>query len=254
MTISLSGSDKLITVDTDIEFDFADIYRAAADWAVLEANMQFLIPCASAGKAPLGGGLFTDIIYTLATGWKLRPAGYPAGTVIVVHGTVITDDATPRVVAPAIGSPVTWDFQVATAGTVTEVNTGGSGLSAAEHNQLMALPSAATIKSGLATGAEVTAVGSAVADVADQIEALALGGSGTGANEWTYTVTSTVSHLPLECVHVWATTDAGGLNLVANGYTDSFGVVTFWLDSGTYYLWSRKAGFTFANPDIEEVP
>lgn len=79
------------------------------------------------------------------------------------------------------------------------------------------------------------------------------GGAGGGTTEFTYTVTDTVTHLPLEGVTVIVTTDAGANNRVAGGDTDSFGNVTFWLDAGTYYLWLAKPGYSFPNPDVEVV-
>ncbi len=54
-------------------------------------------------------------------------------------------------------------------------------------------------------------------------------------------------------VHVWVTTDISGDTLVASGYTDDFGDVTFFLDAGTYYFWRKKSGYDFTNPDTEVV-
>jgi hypothetical protein len=80
-----------------------------------------------------------------------------------------------------------------------------------------------------------------------------------GAIEFTYTLTNTVTLLPIAGAEVWVTTDVAGLNVVWNGDTDNFGVARDddgylpWLDAGTYYFWSKKAGFTFPNPDTEIV-
>jgi hypothetical protein len=78
--------------------------------------------------------------------------------------------------------------------------------------------------------------------------------SGSGANEFIYTVTDSGSGLPIAGVRVWITTDVAGVNTVALGYTDAFGVVTFWLDSGTWYVWRNLAGYSFSNPDVEVIP
>ena len=45
------------------------------------------------------------------------------------------------------------------------------------------------------------------------------------------------------------TTDLDGTNIIAKGITDDFGNVTFYLQAGTYYVWRRKAHWTFSNPD-----
>lgn len=81
------------------------------------------------------------------------------------------------------------------------------------------------------------------------------------AQEVTYTVTNSVTTLPIDGVYVAITTDALGANIVWNGYTDALGVLRDsdgakpYLDSpGTYYFWRQKSGFTFVNPDIEAIP
>jgi hypothetical protein len=76
---------------------------------------------------------------------------------------------------------------------------------------------------------------------------------GAGAITFTYTLTSTVDASPISDADVWATTDSAGTNVVASGTTDASGVVTFYLDAGTYYLWRQKSGYDFTNPDQETV-
>lgn len=80
-----------------------------------------------------------------------------------------------------------------------------------------------------------------------------------GAIEYTYTVTNTVTALPIEGVRVVISTDSLGSNVVFVGMTDSFGVLRDSysnkprLDAGTYFLWSSKIGFSFPNPDSEVI-
>ncbi len=77
--------------------------------------------------------------------------------------------------------------------------------------------------------------------------------TGTGAITFTYTLTSTVDASPIVGADVWATTDAAGANVVASGVTNVSGVVVFYLDAGTYYIWRQLAGWDFTNPDQEVV-
>lgn len=77
--------------------------------------------------------------------------------------------------------------------------------------------------------------------------------SSPGGTSKVYTLTDSVSGLPIADVHVWVSTDTAGANVVASGYTDVSGQVTFMLDAGTYYLWRQKAGYNFVNPDTEVV-
>lgn len=80
-----------------------------------------------------------------------------------------------------------------------------------------------------------------------------------GAVEFTYTVTDSVTGLPIEGVEVWFSTDIAGLNVVWSGNTDVFGIAMDvlgglpMLDAGTYYVWRQRSGYVFADPDVEVV-
>ena len=169
MAITFSGPDKLIQIDAETDVDLHDVYRAAMDWGAVAENLRYVIPMAWSGRSPLGGGVYSDVVYSLGSGWKFQPVGYASGTIICVRGSVAMPADGYRTVPPVTGQPVSWEFQVATAGTVTTVST-GSGLSFAEHDQLMALPTAATIRNGLALSSEVD---DALAAIVDEVEAVA---------------------------------------------------------------------------------
>ena len=70
-----------------------------------------------------------------------------------------------------------------------------------------------------------------------------------GCIEFTYTVTDSVTLLPLDGVEIWVTTDAAGLNVVWYGTTDAVGVARDdynrkpCLDAGTYFFWKQLAGY-----------
>lgn len=96
----------------------------------------------------------------------------------------------------------------------------------------------------------VTGAGAGQQNLVYQVAASVAGG---GATEKTYTLTDSATGLPIAQAVVWVTTDAAGLNRIASGTTDDFGQVTFYLDAGTYYVWRRKAGWNFVNPDLEVV-
>jgi hypothetical protein len=74
------------------------------------------------------------------------------------------------------------------------------------------------------------------------------GAGGSGSIEWDVTV-NTSGGSPISGVQVWVTTDAAGDDVVAGTLTtDNFGVVTFMLDAGTYYVWQQLGGYNFTNP------
>lgn len=140
MAISLNGSSKLIVLDTDTTFTAQAIYNACVSWAQQSGNMQYLLPMISAGKVPRGNGVYTDIIFTLANGYKLKPSGYAPDTQVSITGSLTVSDNSAYAVPPSSGSPVQWFVEIAP--TATIVNVGGSSLTTEEHNQLFGLSTA----------------------------------------------------------------------------------------------------------------
>lgn len=76
---------------------------------------------------------------------------------------------------------------------------------------------------------------------------------GSGAIAWNYTLTDADTGAPIDGAEVWVSTDSAGANVIASGTTDSSGVVTFMLDAGTVYVWRKRSGYNFTNPDQETV-
>jgi len=76
---------------------------------------------------------------------------------------------------------------------------------------------------------------------------------GPGSSLNTYTVNDDDGD-PIAGVEVTVTTDIAGTIPIAFATTDIAGEIDFWLDPGTYYMWSFKPGYTFTNPDTEVVP
>ena len=87
-----------------------------------------------------------------------------------------------------------------------------------------------------------------------KVSAMSGSSPGAGANEFTYTLTETGSGDPIADADIWATTDSAGTDVIASGRTNQYGVLTFYLDSGTVYIWRQKSGYNFTNPDTETIP
>ena len=89
--------------------------------------------------------------------------------------------------------------------------------------------------------------------VVKEIASNASGGGGTigpGSIAYTVTVTDDVP-LPLAGALCWVSTDEDGANVIAGTlYTNAFGLVTFMLNAGTYYLWVSDAGYNGTNPTV----
>ena len=77
---------------------------------------------------------------------------------------------------------------------------------------------------------------------------------GSGSVTWTYLVTDALTHNPVDGVWVNVTTDMAGTNIIAQAVTNALGQVVFYSNPGTYYMWSYRSGYMFANPDTEIVP
>ena len=76
---------------------------------------------------------------------------------------------------------------------------------------------------------------------------------GAGAITWPYTLTDADTGAPIDGAEVWVSNDSVGANIIASGITDTYGIVIFTLDVGTVYIWRKKAGYNFTNPDQEVV-
>lgn len=76
---------------------------------------------------------------------------------------------------------------------------------------------------------------------------------GAGAIAWPYTITNSITGLPVADADVWVSSDLAGLNVIASGRTNQSGVVTFMLDAGTVYAWAQKSGINFSNPNSQVV-
>lgn len=71
---------------------------------------------------------------------------------------------------------------------------------------------------------------------------------GSGGVEYTVLVQNDAL-APLPGISVWITTDEPGSNVVAGVLTTSaFGLVTFYLDPGNYFLWQQGENFSGTNP------
>lgn len=78
-------------------------------------------------------------------------------------------------------------------------------------------------------------------------------GAGAGAIMWTYTLTDFDTGAPIDGAEIWITTDSAGTNVIASGTTNAYGISTFYLDSGQIFVWRKRAGYNFVNPDSETV-
>lgn len=129
------------------------------------------------------------------------------------------------------------------------------------YSELIACTPANGFEDGRSYNIYITAsVGGDEGGISFGFRAITVAAKTPGAIEFTYTVTDSVTGLPIEGVEVWITTDAAGLNIVWNGDTDVFGVARDdagnlpWLDPGQYFFWKQRAGYApDLVPDIETV-
>ena len=85
-------------------------------------------------------------------------------------------------------------------------------------------------------------------NAAEKLLVAADGATGAGSIAFPITVQDESCN-PVSGVKCWVSTDAGGTNVVTGVLvTDDFGLVTFLLDVGTYYLWRDSSVKQFPNP------
>jgi len=99
-----------------------EIYNSAMDWADNQGSIVHDVPMSAEGYASLGEGAYTDKIFILQNGWKLRPTEGEYQLTLV--GTLITDDGTVRTVIPRAGA-LQCIFQVSSQGIITETVVSG---------------------------------------------------------------------------------------------------------------------------------
>lgn len=82
---------------------------------------------------------------------------------------------------------------------------------------------------------------------------------GQGTIEFTYTLTSSVTGLPISGATIRITTDLAGTNTIWTGTTDVLGIARNLcsdkprLQAGTVYIFRTLSGYTFSDPDVEVI-
>jgi hypothetical protein len=177
--------------------------------------------------------------------------GNVAGSVASVTGAVGSVTAGVTLANDAITAA---KFDESTAFPLAAADTGATAIArtGADSDTLATLSDqidGVSAGSGLDAAGVRAAIGLASANLDDQLTSI---GASAGLIEYTYTLTTNgVTPIPNAIVEVYTDTERTGL--VAKGTTNNFGVVTFYLDAGTYYFYRTKAGYTFVNPDVEVV-
>ena len=92
-----------------------EIYSAAMDWCDDQPTMGYTIPMEAVGKFDMGGGVYSDSIFLLKNGWKIK---FWSGTYqATITGTLLPEPGQSRTVPPDSGN-VEVVFQVSSQGTV----------------------------------------------------------------------------------------------------------------------------------------
>lgn len=116
MGIEFDPVNKWIKItEPTTEVGALDIYSAAMDWADEPENMAYSPPMKAVGKFDMGGGVYSDSIFMLQDGWKIKfwSGNYQA----VIRGTLLPEPGQPRTVPPDTGN-VEVVFQVCAQGII----------------------------------------------------------------------------------------------------------------------------------------
>jgi len=128
LTVTFDPINKLVLLP-DLSPDYTitaqSIYNDTMDWCDSQEAMDNEPPMRSSGYANLGGGVYSDKIFILQKGWKLKP--YSGTYTLTVTGTIIAldDNGDPydRTVSPDSGT-IIWVFQVTSQGIISVVGSG----------------------------------------------------------------------------------------------------------------------------------
>jgi len=136
--ISFNGATQEITVSTDTTITMLALYSSARAWEDGDTEMQYHHVF----------DVSSELLFTLRYGWKLKPSGYSAGTIIKINGKLTTTegDGVSKVVPATTGSQVTWQFD--TPATAVIVPVGGT------VNVWHEPPTVEEIAAGVASGSE----------------------------------------------------------------------------------------------------
>jgi len=128
LTVTFDPINKWIllpNLSPDYKITAQSIYNDTMDWCDSQEAMDDDPPMRATGFANLGGGAYSDKIFILQKGWKLKP--YSGTYILTVIGTIIAldDNGNPynRTADPDSGS-VTWEFQVSSQGIIAVVGSG----------------------------------------------------------------------------------------------------------------------------------
>lgn len=125
MTVTFDPTNKWILLPVGTSITAQSIYNDAMDWVDSDEGIGHLVPMEAVGYANLGGGAYSDKIFILRNGWKLKP--YDGTYTLTVTGTLLAldEDDIPydRTVPPDSGY-VQWVFQVTSQGIVVAVGSG----------------------------------------------------------------------------------------------------------------------------------
>jgi hypothetical protein len=224
----------------------------------------------TAGILAIWHQALADIATALSIGKKLKDWALGAD-----NKALLSTDAQTGVTIPTVtnltNTPGAGDFNAtqklslnaATPASVQNIPANGSGFTALGDTRIANLDMKV---SEIAAGSGITeeqaqeaaeaALATYTAPTKAEMDAAIAGiGSGSGNTTKVYTVLDGGGHA-LSGVTVTARAENDvTAPVIAKGVTGDVGTVTFLLDSGTtYYLWRRKAGYTFTNPDTEVIP
>lgn len=100
----------LITSPTT-ELTALEIYNATMDWSDEQPNLPYDVPMKAVGKFDMGGGVYSDSIFLLINGWKLK--FWSETEHFVVKGTLLPESGELRYITPA-----SVEFQVSSQATI----------------------------------------------------------------------------------------------------------------------------------------
>ena len=150
-----------------ISFSAQELYNRTMEWVDEQESMDDEVPMSAVGYAPLGGGSYTDKIFTLQNDWKIRLL--EGNYIVTFIGTLITDDGSERVSRPKAGA-IQCVFQVSSQGILSVTGSGVTSQDKIDIANLVESQTGSPIKAKLNTNLDIP-----ISDVAELVWSNSIG-------------------------------------------------------------------------------
>ena len=143
MAIIFDPINKLIKITSGTSISALEIYNATMDWCDETENMGYTVPIRADGKFWMKEGVYSDSIFRLINGWKIKL--YDGTYQFIITGTLLPEEGESRTVPPDNGN-IEIIFEVSSQGTIVTYGSGVTQQDKEDIADLVEIQTGAPIK------------------------------------------------------------------------------------------------------------